>query len=107
MLRKQAFSPEKYDKNIVAVLPYYEEYFKQIIEIVHMAFSIPIEWLDIGCGTGKMADLAIKNLQVENMICCDNSPQMLKIAKERVVFQKLNFGMLSYKICNMIQTLTS
>ncbi len=91
MLRKQAFSPEKYDKNIVAVLPYYEEYFKQIIEIVHMAFSIPIEWLDIGCGTGKMADLAIKNLQVKKMICCDNSPQMLKIAKERVGSSKVEF----------------
>ena len=66
MLWKQAFSPEKYDKNIVATLPYYEEYFKQIIEIVHTAFHIPIAWLDIGCGTGKMADMAIRNLQVEN-----------------------------------------
>ena len=107
MLHKPAFSPEKYDKNIVATLPYYEEIFQQIIEIVHTAISMPIEWLDIGCGTGKMADMAIRNLPVKKMVCCDNSPQMLKIAKERVVFQKLNFGMLSYKICNMIQTLTS
>ncbi|RKI43000.1 class I SAM-dependent methyltransferase [bacterium D16-51] len=91
MLRKQAFSPEKYDKNIMAALPYYEEYFKQIIEIVHTAFHIPIAWLDIGCGTGKMADMAIRNLQVENMVCCDNSPQMLKIAKERVCSLKVDF----------------
>lgn len=91
MLRKQAFSPERYDKNIVATLPYYEEYFKQIIEIVHTAFHIPIAWLDIGCGTGKMADMAIRNLQVENMICCDSSPQMLKIAKERVCSLKVDF----------------
>ncbi len=91
MLRIQAFSPEKYDKNIVATLPYYEEYFKQIIEIVHVAFHVPIVWLDIGCGTGKMADMAIRNLQVENMICCDNSPQMLKIAKERICSSKIDF----------------
>ena len=91
MLRKPAFSPEKYDKNIVATLPYYEEYFKQIIEIVHTAFSMPIEWLDIGCGTGKMADMAIRNIQVENMTCCDNSPQMLKIAKERACSSKVDF----------------
>ena len=91
MLRKQAFSPEKYDKKIVATLPYYEEYFKQIIEIVHTAFHIPIAWLDIGCETGKMADMVIRNLQVENMICCDNSPQMLKIAKERVCSPKVDF----------------
>ena len=91
MLRKQAFSPEKYDKNIVATLPYYEEYFKQIIEIVYTAFHMPIAWLDIGCGTGKMADMAIRNLQVENMVCCDNSPQMLKIAKERICSLKVDF----------------
>lgn len=91
MLHKPAFSPEKYDKNIVATLPYYEEIFQQIIEIVHTAISMPIEWLDIGCGTGKMADMAIRNLQVKNMICCDNSPQMLRIAKERVCSSKVEF----------------
>lgn len=83
---KASFFIRKYDKNIVAALPYYEEYFKQIIEIVHTAFSMPVEWLDIGCGTGEMADVAVRNLQVKKMICCDNSPQMLKIAKERVCF---------------------
>lgn len=78
MLRKPAFSLEKYDKNIVATLPYYEEYFKQIIEIVRTAFPMPIEWLDIGCGIGKMADMAVSDLQIKKMICCDSSPQMLK-----------------------------
>lgn len=91
MLRKQAFSPEKYDKSIAATLPYYEEYFKQITDIVHSAFSTPVAWLDIGCGTGKMADMAIRNLPVEHMICCDSSPQMLRIAKERICSSKVDF----------------
>ena len=90
-LGKQAFSPEKYDKDIVATLPYYEEYFKQIIDIVHTAFHIPIAWLDIGCGTGKMADMAIRKLQVKSMVCCDNSPQMLKIAKAYVCSSRVDF----------------
>ena len=38
-----------------------------------------------------MADMAIRHLQVENMICCDDSPQMLKIAKERVCSLKVDF----------------
>lgn len=91
MIRKQAFSPEKYDKNIVATLPYYEEYFKQIMDIVHTAFSTPIAWLDVGCGTGKMAGMAIRNLQVKNIVCCDNSSQMIKIAKENVCSSKVDF----------------
>lgn len=91
MFCKQAFLPEEYDKSIVATLPYYEEYFKQIADIVTIVFQSPITWLDIGCGTGKMAGIAIKNPQVKNMICCDNSPQMLRIAKEHICSPSVEF----------------
>lgn len=84
MCCKQAFLPEEYDKSIVTTLPYYEEYFKQIADIVATVFHTPIAWLDVGCGTGKMASVAVQNLQVKNMVCCDDSPKMLKIAKERI-----------------------
>lgn len=90
-MQKQAFLPEKYDKSIVATLPYYEEFFKQIIDIVHTAFRIPIAWLDIGCGTGKMAGMAIENHWVKNMVCCDSSSQMLKIAKGKICSSKASF----------------
>lgn len=88
---KQAFSPEKYDKGIVATLPYYEEYFMQIVDIAQTVLHTPVSWLDIGCGTGKMADIAIQNLPVKNMLCCDHSPQMLKIAKERIGCSNVEF----------------
>lgn len=86
-----AFSPEDYDKNIVETLPFYEEYFKQITDIVRTAFPMPITWLDIGCGTGKMADVAIESLQVEKMVCCDRSSQMLKRVRERVCSPRVDF----------------
>ena len=38
MCCKQAFLPEEYDKSIAATLPYYEEYFKQIADIVTTVF---------------------------------------------------------------------
>lgn len=91
MFCKQAFLPEEYDKSIAATLPYYEEYFKQIADIVTIVFQTPITWLDIGCGTGKMASIAVGNPQVKNMICCDNSPQMLRIAKERICSSNVEF----------------
>lgn len=91
MFCKQAFLPEEYDKSIIATLPYYEEYFKQIADIVTIAFDIPITWLDIECGTGKMASIAIENSQLKNMVCCDSSPQMLKIAKERICSPSVDF----------------
>lgn len=91
MFYKQAFLPEEYDKGIAATLPYYEEYFKQIADIVTTVFQTPIAWLDIGCGTGKMASIAVGNPQVKNMVCCDNSPQMLRIAKERISSYSVEF----------------
>lgn len=90
-MRKPAFSPEKYDVEIVAALPYYEEYFKQITDLVRTAFCVPVIWLDIGCGTGKMADMAIRELPVKKMVCCDNSPQMLKIAKKQIHSPEVDF----------------
>lgn len=91
MFYKQAFLPEEYDKSITATLPYYEEYFNQIADIVRTAFQTPITWLDIGCGTGKMASIAVGNPGVKNMVCCDNSPQMLRIAKERIRSSSVEF----------------
>lgn len=91
MFCKQAFLPEEYDKSIATTLPYYEEYFKQISDIVTMVFQTPITWLDIGCGTGKMGSIAVENPRVKNMVCCDNSPQMLRIAKERICSPRVEF----------------
>lgn len=91
MCYKQAFLPEEYDKSIVATLPYYEEYFKEIADIVTSFFQAPIIWLDIGCGTGKMARIAVENPRVENIVCCDNSPQMLRLVKERICSPRVEF----------------
>ena len=52
-------------------------------------------WLDIGCGTGKMADTAVKELQIKNIVCCDNSTQMLKIAKKHICSSKVDFSEVS------------
>ena len=90
-MRRQAFSPEKYDTEIVAALPYYEEYFKQIADLVRTPFCVTVIWLDIGCGTGKMADMAIRELPVKKMVCCDNSPQMLKIAEKQIRSPEVDF----------------
>ncbi len=38
MFYKRAFLPEEYDKGIANALAYYEEYFKQIADIVTTVF---------------------------------------------------------------------
>ncbi|MDE6221363.1 MAG: class I SAM-dependent methyltransferase, partial [Lachnospiraceae bacterium] len=78
-----AFNALEYDEKIKKTLPYYEDIYKQIIEIVKIQFDKTLTWLDIGCGTGKMAEIALKMIDIEKFVFCDNSVNMIEIAKQR------------------------
>lgn len=49
-----AFDAAEYDEKIKKALPYYDEFFAQIISAVKAFADTPADWLDVGCGTGKM-----------------------------------------------------
>lgn len=79
-----AFNSTEYDEKIKCTLPYYEEFYKQIIDVVGTYYKDKsLNWLDVGCGTGKMADIAFKGAAIEQFIFCDNSVEMIGQAKER------------------------
>lgn len=86
MMQKQAFSSEKYDESIVATLPYYEEYFKQIIDIVHTFFHILIAWLDIGCGTGKITNIKMERVKKNAKVICLDIIQSISQSLSRSKF---------------------
>lgn len=78
-----AFNALEYDEKIKKTLPYYEDFYKQVIDIIKVQFDKPLIWLDIGCGTGKMAEIALEATDIEKFVFCDNSENMIKIAKQR------------------------
>lgn len=86
-----AFCASKYDEEIRKVLPYYEDFYRQVVDIVKVQFDRPLAWLDIGCGTGKMAEAAFNALGIENFLFCDSSEDMIKIVKERFMGEKSQF----------------
>ncbi|NDO48478.1 hypothetical protein FMM75_03285 [Lachnospiraceae bacterium MD335] len=55
-----AFNALEYDAKIKKTLPYYEEFYKQVTDIVKIQFDKSLTWFDIGCGIGKMAETALK-----------------------------------------------
>lgn len=58
--QKMAFSAENYDRDILKVIPYYNEVCRQIADVVSSVFlDKAVSWLDIGCGTGKVARTAL------------------------------------------------
>ncbi len=86
-----AFCAFEYDEKIRQTLPYYEEFHKQILDIVKAHVKNPPVWLDIGCGTGKMAELALGQADIEKYVFCDKSETMIKIAKQRFERENTEF----------------
>lgn len=90
--RKAAFSAENYDRDILNTIPYYDEVYNQIADMVSIAFlNKAVSWLDVGCGTGKMAEVALEQCNVEKMICTDNSSAMLEVARQKISSSYVEF----------------
>ncbi len=75
------FAVIEYDKQIKRTLPFYEEMIQQIVDIVRLLGLQPIKWLDVGCGTGKMARTALDNFNIQKMVCLDVDKEMLEKAE--------------------------
>lgn len=50
-----AFNSSIYDSKVNAVLPYYTEYNRQILDLAEASGIKNSKWLDTGCGTGNLA----------------------------------------------------
>lgn len=89
---KSAFNSNDYDRKIKQTLPYYDEFYKQVIELVKIFYHDTIRWLDIGCGTGKMGSVAFENVELKEFIFCDSSDEMIKIVKKRFSSHNTKFS---------------
>lgn len=90
--RKAAFSAESYDRDILNTIPYYDEVYNQIADVVSVAFlNKAVSWLDVGCGTGKMAEVSFEQCNVKRMICTDNSSAMLEVARQKISSSYVEF----------------
>lgn len=80
---KSSYNSFEYDGKIKTTLPYYEEFHKQAIDVIRTMNFNKVKWLDTGCGTGKMARQALKELGDMDMdfTLCDISSEMLSIAR--------------------------
>lgn len=77
-----AFASVEYDRKIRKTLPYYEEFYNQIIDLVQVYNPKQLSWLDIGCGTGKMVEKADLHFVIDRFVFVDNSESMLNMVKE-------------------------
>lgn len=85
MDNKSAFAVNQYDDNVRKVIPFYDEIYKQIIELIHIYFdNKPLSVLDTGCGTGSFGLKAYEKLNLSKLILCDPSEKMVADAKKKL-----------------------
>lgn len=81
---KSSYHSFEYDRKISTTLPYYEEFHKQVINVVRAMNFHKVNWLDTGCGTGRTARKALEELGEMDIdfTLCDISNEMLNVARD-------------------------
>lgn len=83
-----------YDDEIRNILPYYDSFHQETINLVKAVNPDPRIWLDTGCGTGTLAERALKHFPNTRFVLADPLVEMLGKAKmklsgmDRVIFLK-------------------
>jgi len=78
------FNSNNYDDNIKITQPFYQDFYTETADIIKTITPSPNNWLDTGCGTGKMIEVASKDFINTNFHISDPSKEMIKIAKEKL-----------------------
>ena len=88
MDNKSAFNVSQYDDNVRKVIPFYDEIYNQIFDVIRTYYAQHEEKtfsiLDTGCGSGTFAVRAYEELKISEMVLCDPSEKMLSDAHNKL-----------------------
>jgi tRNA (cmo5U34)-methyltransferase len=73
-----------YDANVHKTIPRYTVFHEETIALVSAAGSAPSQWLDTGCGTGRLIAEAGNCFGRLHFVAADPAEAMLEIAKEKL-----------------------
>ncbi len=90
-LNSTPFDVAEYDEQIKRTLPFYEEMYQQIVDVVKALGMPAFRWLDVGCGTGKMARIVRSHFDLKKMVCVDVNGEMVQRAKKSFDDERLEF----------------
>ncbi|RPI92972.1 MAG: class I SAM-dependent methyltransferase [Chloroflexi bacterium] len=96
---KQHFEEEaqQFDHIIQQLIPYYDEMLRALISAIPFEADSPIQVLDLGCGTGTLAQHILQAFPRAHITCLDFSEQMIGMAQvkladvDRVSYQVQDF----------------
>jgi len=75
------YHSQDYDANVLNTLPYYQSYHQETINLIKSINTEPKYWLDTGCGTGTMINLAFKEFPKTKFLLLDPADSMMQQAR--------------------------
>lgn len=80
---KTAHNSKEYDNDICKTIPYYKTFYKETIELVQSYKKDCDIWLDTGCGTGNLIEIAYDKFKNTKFILSDCNDDMINMAKNK------------------------
>jgi tRNA (cmo5U34)-methyltransferase len=81
---KTPHSASEYDQKVRQTIPFYEAIHQEILSLVMAVKPDVTRWLDTGCGTGYLVELALPLFPDTQFLLADPSEAMLAQARERL-----------------------
>ena len=79
-----SFTPEVYDDVVRQIMPFYDVIQSEVIDLVRTVKPEVTQWLDTGCGTGTLVEIALRFFPNTTFILTDPAGLMLKRAVYRL-----------------------
>ena len=78
-----SFIPEVYDNVVRQMMPFYDVFQAEVIDLVKTLRPDVTQWLDTGCGTGSLVEPALKAFPQTCFVLADPTEKMLQAAVTR------------------------
>jgi tRNA (cmo5U34)-methyltransferase len=79
-----AHKASEYDQKVRQTIPFYDTIHAEVIRLVKLVKPEVECWLDTGCGTGRVAEQALKDFPAARFILADPSEAMLAQTRARL-----------------------
>jgi tRNA (cmo5U34)-methyltransferase len=79
-----SFTPEVYDDVVRQIMPFYDVIQSEVIDLVRTVKPDVKQWLDTGCGTSNLVEIALQFFPNTTFVLTDPTELMIKRARERL-----------------------